>query len=87
MVNASRVSVVESYAIKSVSLFVCFVLVVYMIVSVLRTREALDRVIAVVVGAGCVVAVAALIQMKTGTNIFDDLRLVLPLNYTPIDAA
>ena len=65
----------------------CFVLVVYMLVSVLRTREALDRVIAVVVGGGCIVAVGALIQMKTGVNIFDDLRLVLPLDYTPIGAA
>ena len=45
-----------------------------MLVSVLRTREALDGVLAVVVGAGRVVAIAALIQMKTGTNIFDDLR-------------
>ena len=77
VVNASRVSVVESYVIKSVSLLVCFVLVVYMLVSVLRTRETLDRVIAIMVGAGCIVAVAALIQMKTGTNFFDDLHLVL----------
>ena len=82
--NPSRVSLVESYVIKSVWLFVCFVLVVYMIVSVIRTREALDRVIAIMVGAGCIVAIAAVIQMKTGMNIFDDLHLVLPLNFNDI---
>ena len=82
--NPARVSLVESYVIKSVWLFVCFVLVVYMIVSVIRTRETLDRVIAIMVGAGCIVAVAAVIQMKTGMNFFDDLHLVLPLNFNDI---
>ncbi len=82
--NPSRVSLVETNVIKSVWLFVCFVLVVYMIVSVIRTREALDRVIAIMVGAGCIVAVVAVIQMKTGVNIFDDLHLVLPLNFNDI---
>ena len=85
VVNPARVSVVESFVIKAVWLFVCFVLVVYMIVSVIRTRNALDRVIKFMVGAGCIVAVGALIQMKSGINIFDYLRLVLPLQYLPTD--
>lgn len=79
--NPARVEYVTSNVIKSVWLFICLILVVYMIVSVLRTREALDSVIAAGVGAGCIVGVAAAVQRQTGFNAFDHLRLVLPLDY------
>lgn len=82
VVNPSRVGNVTSNVIKSLWLFFCLVLVVYMIVSVIRTREVLDRVIAAMLCAGCVVAIGAVIQMKTGMNIFDHLRLFLPLDFS-----
>jgi hypothetical protein len=76
--NAGRVSTVTSYVIKALWLFACLVLLYYIIVSVIRSRATLERLIVVLVSAGCIEAVGAMAQRRSNTNIFDRLHSFLP---------
>jgi hypothetical protein len=79
VVNAGRVGTTSTYVVKALWLFACFLLFVYLTVSVVRTRVVVERVLTVLVCAGCIEGVGAVIQRKTGTNIFDHLHFLLPM--------
>jgi hypothetical protein len=51
--------------------------------SVIRTREQLELVVKTLVGGGAVVGLFALIQYRTGFNIFDHLGIIPALDYVP----
>jgi hypothetical protein len=76
--NPSLVASVGAHVIKQLSYFASFVIVVALIVSVVRTHAQLDAVVKVIVGCGSVVAFFALVQAKTGYNVFDHLTTFLP---------
>ncbi len=78
LLNVGRLGAVSSFVVKSLWLFFSFVLLLYLVVSVLRTRRAIEQVITVLVAAGCVEAVGALIQRRTGVNIFNYWQHLLP---------
>jgi O-antigen ligase len=83
-VNPGRVASTETYVIKAIWLFACFVLWLYLVVSVVRTRAFVDRIVKVLVCAGCIEALGAVVQRKTGTNVFNHLHVVLPMfNFNP----
>jgi polysaccharide biosynthesis protein PslJ len=77
--NPSRVSGLSSSVIKAIWLFLCFVLALYLITSVVRTRKVLDKLVIALVSGGCVVALAAVVERRTGDNLFNHLRLILPI--------
>jgi hypothetical protein len=77
-VNAHRVSVVGGDVVKDVSFFVSYVLVFYLVVSVIRRRSEIDFLVTLLAGGGATLAVAALIQAATGFDVFDHLRTVMP---------
>jgi O-antigen ligase len=77
LANPGRVDTVSTYVVKALWLFSCFVLFYYLVVSVVRSRATVERILTVLVSAGCVVAVGALVQRRTGYNIFDHLHLPL----------
>ena len=77
-VNPSRVDTLSNYVIKAVWLFACLALLYYVIVSVIRSRATVERLIAVLVTAGCIEAVGAMYQRRSGNNIFDQLYFLLP---------
>ncbi len=79
LVNYHRVASLSSVVIKALWLFACFLLFVYMVVSIVRTRAALERIITVLVSSTCVVAVAAIVQRRSGYNVFDHLHTLLPV--------
>jgi hypothetical protein len=82
--NPTRVGGHTSYVVKAMWLFACFILFVYLTVSVVRTRAVLERVLTVLVVAGCIEGIGAVLQRKTGTNIFDKLHVLLPMfSYNP----
>ena len=84
LANPGHVATVSSYTIKALSLFLSFVLFYYLIVSVVRTRAAVERVITVIVSAGTLEAIGALIERRTEFNIFDHLHPLLPIfDYVP----
>jgi polysaccharide biosynthesis protein PslJ len=68
----------EGNVVKAITFFVSFVLVFYFIASVVRTREAVDRLLKLLVAGGAVVAVFSIVESRTGVNVFDRLPRVLP---------
>jgi hypothetical protein len=76
--NPTLVNTVETHVVKQLSYVASFVVVLWLIVSVVRTHDQVDTMVKVQVVCGSVVAFFALIQAKTGYNIFDHLTTFLP---------
>lgn len=79
LLNTDRIVGVGSFVIKTLSLFLCFVLLLYMVVSLVRKRETVHLVLKVLVTAGCVEAIGGFIQRGNGFNIFDHLHRFIPI--------
>jgi hypothetical protein len=83
--NPSRVNGAESFVIKSVWLEGSFLLVIYFVVSVVRTRAILDWLVKILVCAGTIEGVGAVIERKLGYNIFNHEHLLLPIfHFNPL---
>ena len=78
MATRGRVGEVSSVVIKALWLFVCFMLFLYLVVSVVHTRAAVERLLTVLVASGCLVALGAIMQRRSGFNPFDHLHFALP---------
>ena len=69
--------------VKTLSFFASFFLTYFLIVSATRTRGDLNFMIRVLVGGGAIVAFFAIIEYRTGYNVFNHLGQVFPvLRYT-----
>jgi hypothetical protein len=68
----------NSYVIKGLTFFLSFLIVFYLVVSLVRTRVDLDFVIKLLVGGAAVVGLAATIEARTHYNAFNHLHSVLP---------
>lgn len=79
--NSARIDElgVHTEVTKDLTFFASFVVVFYLIVSVVRTREQVDLILKVLVASGSVVAVFAIVESHTGFNVFAQLHRVLPL--------
>jgi hypothetical protein len=81
LLNHGRIEalLVQSDVTKKLTFFASYFLVVYMIVSIVRTYEFLDYIIRVLVGCGAVLSVFALIEGVTHYNFFNHLQGKVPL--------
>ena len=77
--NAARVSSLSSFVTKALFLVLCLLALLYILASVIRSRETIDRILKVIVCCGCVVAVGAAIQNATTFNIFNHIHGLLPI--------
>ena len=77
-VNPTLVNTVEGHVVKQLSYFASFLIVLWLIVSVVRTHEQVDALVKVLVVSGATVAGFALVQAKSGYNIFDHLTTFMP---------
>jgi polysaccharide biosynthesis protein PslJ len=77
--NPGRVAGLSSDVAKSLTFFVSFVLVLYLISSVLRRLEDVDYLVKRLVFGGGVVAFFAIIEARTGFNVFNHLSRVIPI--------
>ena len=77
-VNHVAVAGEQTQVIKSLTFLLSFIVLLVLIVSVVHTREAVDRLLAVLVGSGSVVAVCAIVESRTGFNAFNDLQKIAP---------
>ena len=85
-VNPGNVAAEQTQVMKSLTFLLSFLLVLMLIVSVVDSREKVDRILKVLVGSGAVVAVFAILESRTDYNIFNDLGKILPflhLNEVP----
>jgi hypothetical protein len=68
---------VETEVIKAITFLLSFLLVVYLITSVVRTKRDVDFLLCVMVGCGVIVSGFAMLESITGYNIFNHLSGVL----------
>jgi hypothetical protein len=73
IVNPGRVADVQSDVVKTLMFLLSYFLLFYLIVSVVRTRSTIDFLIKVLVGGGAIVAFFALVEFRTGFNVFDKI--------------
>jgi O-antigen ligase len=78
VVNPSRVSSVSSDVTKSLMFLVSFVLVLYLFVSTIRRLTDVELLTKALVVGGAIVAFFAIIEARTGFNIFNHLARVIP---------
>ncbi|CAN0507770.1 unnamed protein product, partial [Phaeothamnion confervicola] len=86
-VNPANVAGHQSNVLKSLTFLLSFILVLVLISSVVNSREAVDRIVKVLVGSGAIVAVFAIIESRTDWNAFNDLGKIIPilkLNEVPV---
>jgi O-antigen ligase/polysaccharide polymerase Wzy-like membrane protein len=76
--NPGRVAHVSTFVNKSLMFFLSFVLVLYLIASVIRRLEDVDYLAKTLVITGTVVAISALVEARTGFNVFNHLSRVFP---------
>ena len=76
--NPTRVSEVQSTVLKSFTFFLSFVVVFYLVVSVVRSRHVLDLLVKTLVAGGALVAVLAVVEARVGVTPFTRLHEVLP---------
>ena len=79
--NAGRITGggLEAEVVKTLSFFMSFLVVFYLVVSVMRTRERIDVLVKTMTLGGAVVAVFAIIESRTGYNVFNYLGSVIPM--------
>lgn len=79
VVNGGRVAGVSSDVMKDLTFLASFLLLLYVIGSVVRDTATIDTLIMFLVGGGAIVAVLSLIESNTGFNIFNHLGSAVPL--------
>ena len=76
--NPGRVGDVSSVVDKKLMFFLSFVLVLYLTASVIRRLDNIDYLMKTLVFGGAVVAFFAIVEARTGFNVFDHLHRVVP---------
>jgi polysaccharide biosynthesis protein PslJ len=79
VVNYGRVAPLAGAVLKAVTLFLSFVIFFYFISGVVRTVGSVVAVMKVIVSGVAFVAWFAIVEQRTGFNLFDHVRSVLPV--------
>ena len=79
IVNHTRMTSVEPEVTKRLLFFVSFGVVLYITVSVVQSRRQVDFLVKTLVLGGGVVGLLALIESRTGYNVFDHLSSFVPV--------
>jgi O-antigen ligase len=86
MTNGAHISElgVDDKVLKSLTFLASFILILYLIVSVVKTRKMIDTLLRVLVGGGALVAFLAIIEARLGVNLFDRLTIIPLLDQVPV---
>jgi hypothetical protein len=81
LLNTGRIQAlhVQSDVVKKLTFFASFMLLFYLVVSVVRTPRMLDSLIKVLVGGAVVVAIAGIFEARTDYNVFNHLGQWIPM--------
>jgi polysaccharide biosynthesis protein PslJ len=77
--NPVRVKAEQTYVVKNLTFLLSFVLVFYLVVSVIRSLGHLELLLKTLVLCGAIVAVAAVIETRTYYNVFNHLQGIVPM--------
>ena len=78
IVNVGRVMPLGPAVLKAVTFFLSFVFLHYFVLSVIRSRRAIENVTKFLVAGTAIVAASAIVEQRTQFNIFDHVGQVLP---------
>jgi polysaccharide biosynthesis protein PslJ len=78
LANPHRVQSVSADAVKELWFFASFLLVFYLVVSVVRTQAAIDFLVKVLVGGGAIVGLLTIVEARTHYNVFNHLERLMP---------
>jgi hypothetical protein len=81
LANTSRIAAlgVQTDVLKEMTFFASFLIVLYLIVSVVGSRAEIDTLVKLLVGGAAAVAVVALVESRTGYNPFNNLAGWIPI--------
>lgn len=81
LVNLHRISSlgVSDVVIKKITFFLSFALVMALVASVCHRRRDIDGLVRLLVGGSAVVAGSALVESRTGFNVFNHLHTAIPV--------
>jgi O-antigen ligase len=81
VVNTSRIHNlgVQSVVTKKLTFFLSFIVILYLIASVLRERDDIDLIVKVLVAGGAILSFFALVEFNTGLDIFNHINKVIPV--------
>jgi O-antigen ligase len=81
LVNTGRINAlsVQDVVLKKMTFFASFYLILYLIVSVVRTKELIDWIVKWLVAGGAIVSAFAIYEAWTGFNIFSNLQPIIPI--------
>jgi hypothetical protein len=78
LANEGRVQKWGSFVSKSLTFFLSFVLVYYIIATAIRRREQITFLLKLLTGGGTAIAIAGLVEYRTHYNVFNNIHSVLP---------
>jgi hypothetical protein len=78
IVNVGRVAPLGSAVLKAITFFLSFVLVHYLLISIVRGRESVEKLIKFLVAGTAAVAVFAIVEQRSGFNLFNHVAIFLP---------
>jgi hypothetical protein len=77
--NTHRVAAVSGTVVKGLTFFLSFFFVMFFVGSSITRRRVLESTVAVLVVAGTLVAISAVVEWRTNYNIFNHLHSVMPI--------
>jgi hypothetical protein len=77
--NPDRVTQLSSFVEKKLMFFLSFILVLYVVASVVRRLDDVDFLAKTLVLGGAAVGLAAMVEARTGANVFNHLGRVFPV--------
>jgi hypothetical protein len=77
--NPARAASLQPAVLKAVTFMFSFVLVFYLVVSVVRSRDVVDTIVKTMVVGGAIIAALAVIEARTGFAPFANLHSVFPI--------
>src|SRR5689334_1008747 len=80
-VNATQLhsTALEQQVVKSLGDYLAYLVLFVLIATTIRSRQALDRTVMVIVGGGTLVALAAIYESRTHHNLFTHLNTYVPI--------
>ncbi len=78
LANTHRVGSVSGEVYKALAFFASFLILLYLIVSVVRHRRQIEQLVSILVVTGAILGVFAIIESWTNYNVFNHLSSVVP---------
>ena len=84
--NMDRVTPLGTYELKTVTFFLSFILVYYMVIGLVQNPRDVDFLVRILAGGGAILGFFGVIESTTHHNVFNHLQTVLPILHLNTEA-